>query len=125
MGLVIAIIAGVGVMGLLWMVLRPKSVAGGVGASTRMGDDGFFIEGDFPDGAQVEYECLVNGSWRRGMAAVSGSETFVYTGTPPTEVRILGVVGGSPMSGGVISSGPISSGASVDDEPFAGVPSAY
>src|SRR5580704_6323182 len=119
--LVIAIAAGLGVIGLLWLVLRPRDTSGGSGATTRFGDDGFYIQGNFPNGAQVEYECLVNGSWRRGMAAVSGAETFVYTGTPPTEVRILGVVGGSPPSSGPISSGP----AIVDDEPFAGTPSAY
>ncbi len=122
MGLVIAIIAGIGVMGLLWIVLRPKTIVGGAGASTRIGDDGFFVEGDFPYGAQVEYECLVNGSWRRGMASVSGSETFVYTGTPPTEVRILGIVGGGVPP----SSGP-SIGPSIDDNDssFVGTPSAY
>ncbi len=121
MGLAIAIVAGLGVMGLLWMVLRPRGASGGGATSSRIAADGFFIQGDFSDGAQVEYECLVNGTWRRGMAAVSGAETFVYTGTPPTEVRILGVVGGGDRS----SPPPSSGGSSTDDEPFAGIPSAY
>lgn len=93
MGSLIAIVAGLAVMGVLWFLLRPRGASGGGGADTRIGADGFFVQGNFADGDQVEYECLVNGSWRRGMAALSGAETFVYTGTPPTEVRILGVVG--------------------------------
>jgi len=127
MGLVIAILGGAVVMGLLWMVLRPRGAAGSAGSSTRIGDDGFFVQGDFPDGAQVEYEALVNGTWRRGMAAVSGRETFVYTGTPPTEVRILGVIGGGVTSSVPSSAGVLNAIASNDDddEPFAGTPSAY
>jgi hypothetical protein len=122
MGLVIAIAAGLGVMALLWMVLRPRGVIGGGGTTTQISADGFYVQGDFPDGAQVEYEALVNGTWRRGMASVSGTQTFVYTGAAPTEVRILAVIG----TGGIVSSAASAIlDNSDDDDDAAIIPNAY
>jgi hypothetical protein len=87
---------------------------------TRIGDDGFFVVGDFEPGAQVQYEALIQGGWRRGLAPIVGGETFVYTGTPPTDVRIVGIEGGMLRRSIPPSSGP----ASVDDA-FTGFPGAY
>jgi hypothetical protein len=90
------------------------------GVATRIGDDGFFVFGDITPGTDVAYEALVAGALKRGTVTASGGETFVYTGTPPTEVRILGLLGGTS----VISSPPPSSGPASSDA-FTGFPSAY
>jgi hypothetical protein len=120
MGLVIIGVVVAALVAALVLLFRGRGgSASGSMARTRIGDDGFFIVGDFTPGTSVEYQALVAGTWRRGTALVSGAETFVYTGTPPTDVRILG-------ESGVTSLQPPSAGpASSDDGPFAGFPSAY
>lgn len=119
MGWVLAVVGAVGGTALLWLILRPR----GVGTSTRLGPDGFFVLGVFEPGARVRYQVRVNGTWRSGVADVSGAETFVYTGATPTEVRILEVIGGAAPVSSPPSSPP--SPPSSDDGVFSGFPSAY
>lgn len=124
----IAVIAGAGIIGAIWFVLRGRGASSprddGDGVTTRVGSDGFFICGSFSSGTEVRYEALVNGTWRRGIAAVSGTETFVYTGTPPTEVRIVGFDDDARVS---VPSPPSSGPSSNDDDSgaFGDFPSAY
>jgi hypothetical protein len=120
MGLVLAVVAAVGGTALLWLLFRGRSNAGGT--TTSLGPDGFFVRGSFDPGARVRYEVCVNGTWRKGVADITSNETFVYTGTTPTDVRILEVIGGeAPVSSSVPS---VPSPPSSDDS-FTGFPSAY
>ncbi|HSO37749.1 MAG TPA: SUMF1/EgtB/PvdO family nonheme iron enzyme [Labilithrix sp.] len=82
-----------------WMLLRRKRRAAPVpspsGVSTRIGDDGFFVRvPNAPHGARARYECMVNGTQVSDVVPLEGEETFVYTGSPPTSVRIVEVVAG-------------------------------
>ena len=95
-----------------WMLLRRKrgaaadapAAAGTTssssnGLSTRAGDDGFFVRvPGAPPGARARYECLVNGQQVSDTVPLEGEETFVYTGSPPTGVRIVEVLEG-PLQG--------------------------
>ncbi len=119
MGWVMAVVAALGGTALLWLILRPRDL----GTTTRLGPDGFFVRGAFAPGARVRYEVRVNGTWRSGVADVSGPETFVYTGATPSEVRILEAIGGAPPISAPPSSPPAPP--SSDDSVFSGFPSAY
>jgi formylglycine-generating enzyme required for sulfatase activity len=96
-----------------WMLLRRKRVplpdpeapprstttAGSNGMTTRIGDDGFFVRvPGAAAGARARYECLVNGTQVSDVVPLEGDETFVYTGSPPTGVRIVEVIAG-PVPG--------------------------
>ena len=90
-----------------WMLLRRKRRPAGAGAgvragaeagagavATRAGADGFFIRasGATP-GARVRYTCIVNGKDVTDVVPLDGGkETFVYTGAPPTAIRVLEIV---------------------------------
>jgi sulfatase modifying factor 1 len=102
--------------------------------TTRNGADGFFlIAPSVAAGSRVQYQCLVRGTWRSGVVPISGLETFVYTGTPPDQVRVLQVMASAspawkapppqPSSYADYSSG--SSSSSSDDSSFLGSPRAY
>jgi hypothetical protein len=122
-GLVLLGVLGAALVAALVLFFRgqnKQNLSGG-DVTTRIGADGFFIIGDFEPGVEVQYEAMIEGGWRRGLVPTAGSETFVYTGTPPTEVRILGMDGGS-----VRRSSPPSSGPTIDnDDVFTGSPGAY
>jgi sulfatase modifying factor 1 len=64
------------------------------GVSTRSGTDGFFVTApDVVPGARVRYACIVNGTEVSDVVPLDGAkETFVYTGAPPTAIRILEIV---------------------------------
>jgi hypothetical protein len=66
------------------------------GVSTRSGTDGFFVKApDVVPGARVRYACIVNGTEVSDVVPLDGAkETFVYTGSPPTAIRILEIVAG-------------------------------
>jgi len=119
-----------------WMLLRRKrgapSVSGPSGASsvsgpsgdvppagntssssndlsTRIGDDGFFVRAlGAPPGAHARYECVVTGRQVSDIVPLEGEETFVYTGSPPTGVRIVEVLQGHPRlrGDGIVGSAP-------------------
>ena len=85
-----------------WMLLRRKrrpaaTPATRSGVSTRAVADGFFViaQGAAP-GARARYECLVNGTQVSDVVPLAGEETFVYTGSPPSGIRIVEVVVPSP-----------------------------
>jgi sulfatase modifying factor 1 len=90
-----------------WMLLRRKrrpagagagagaeARASAVGVSTRAGTDGFFVRASgVTPGARVRYACIVNGKEVTDLVPLDGDkETFVYTGSPPTAIRILEIV---------------------------------
>jgi sulfatase modifying factor 1 len=93
-----------------WMLLRRKrrpagagagagaeARASAVGVSTRAGTDGFFVRasGVMP-GARVRYACIVNGKEVTDVVPLDGDkETFVYTGSPPSAIRVLEIVAGA------------------------------
>jgi hypothetical protein len=116
MGWAIVGLAAVLGTGLLFLLFRS-----GDGGRTRLGSDGFFVRGEA--GRRVRYRVCVNGTWREGVAELTGGETFVYTGATPTEVQILGADAISAPMPSSSSSVPSSN----DDQSsgFAGFPSAY
>jgi len=84
-----------------WMLLRrkrtprPESAATpSAGPTTRVGDDGFFVRAPgVAAGSRVRYEATVNGTQVSDVVPLEGAEeTFVYTGSRPTGVRILEVL---------------------------------
>jgi len=97
-----------------WMLLRRKRAPAAVaapapptttttttttatsnGMTTRIGADGFFVRvPGAASGARARYECLVNGTQISDVVPLEGDETFVYTGSPPTGVRIVEIVQG-------------------------------
>ena len=88
-----------------WMLLRrkrapapealPTTTTASNGMTTRIGDDGFFVRvPGASHGARARYECLVNGTQVSDVVPLEGDETFVYTGSPPTGVRIVEIVAG-------------------------------
>ena len=97
-----------------WMLLRRKrtpaelpplpssaknTTTSSNGVSTRVGDDGFFVRapGAAP-GARARYECIVNDTSISDVVPLEGDETFVYTGSPPSGVRIVEIIEG-PAAG--------------------------
>jgi formylglycine-generating enzyme required for sulfatase activity len=64
------------------------------GFSTRARTDGFVvIAPNAAPGARVRYECIVNGTQVSDVVPLDGGrETFVYTGPPPTAIRILEIL---------------------------------
>jgi hypothetical protein len=115
MGWAIVGLAAVLGTGLLFLLFRS-----GGGGRTRLGSDGFFVRGDA--GRRVRYRVCVNGTWREGVAELTGGETFVYTGATPTEVQILGADDvAAPIPSSTVSSRDDSN----DSSGFAGFPSAY
>jgi formylglycine-generating enzyme len=88
-----------------WMLLRRKRStrpaplpATRSGASTRAGEDGFFLRvPSAPPGSRARYECLVDGKTVTDVVPLAGEETFVYTGSPPSNIRIIEV--GAPPRG--------------------------
>ena len=64
------------------------------GVSTRAGADGFFVSAPgVTPGARVRYACIVNGTEVSDVVPLdSDKETFVYTGSPPTAIRVLEIV---------------------------------
>jgi hypothetical protein len=130
-GIVILGIAGAAVVAIVVLAFRKPRVGGDFGVDLgveqwRVGADGFYILGNYAPGTEVRYEYLGADGWKSGAVPASGQETYVYTGAPPTDVRILdGGDGGSAFvpSGLPIASGPRSS--NDDDDVFTGFPSAY
>jgi formylglycine-generating enzyme required for sulfatase activity len=91
-----------------WMLLRRKKKPGSTpeapakqtnafGVSTRAAADGFFVNvPDVSPGARIRYECFVNGTQVSDVVPLDGGkETFVYTGSPPTAIRILEIIAGA------------------------------
>jgi formylglycine-generating enzyme required for sulfatase activity len=84
-----------------WMLLRrkrssaraePSAARSPSGITTRVGEDGFFVRAPLaPPGSRVRYTCVVNGVEVADAVPLSGEETFVYTGAPPTGIQILDV----------------------------------
>jgi hypothetical protein len=66
--------------------------------STRTGEDGFFVRSPgITPGSRVRYQCLVNGTEVSDVVPLDGAmETFVYTGSAPTAIRILEIIPGMP-----------------------------
>jgi len=120
-----------------------RSASGGGGGgdnrvTTRNGADGFFLVAPtLAAGSRVQYTCLVNGTWRGGVVPTAGVETFVYTGTPPAQVRIVRILAAEapawrqPAAPAITqdfssnSSSSSSSTSSSDDSSFLGSPRAY
>jgi formylglycine-generating enzyme required for sulfatase activity len=98
-----AVVAGlVGVLGVivgLLVYLRrrggPALDAGSV--QTRLGADGFWVTAPAPAGARVRYEATVGGVPVTDVVTLDGDPqgTFVYTGSPPGQVRILQLTAGA------------------------------
>ncbi len=91
-----------------WMLLRRRRAPAGDaplppsstsllsnGVSTRASDDGFFVRAPgAPPGARARYECIVNNTSISDVVPLEGDETFVYTGSPPSGVRIVEILDG-------------------------------
>jgi formylglycine-generating enzyme required for sulfatase activity len=78
-----------------WVLARRKRQppsASGIG--TREQDDGFWVRAQgLTQGARVRYECVVGGVEVSDVVPLDGGEeTFVYTGTRPSAIRITEVV---------------------------------
>jgi sulfatase modifying factor 1 len=101
-----------------WMLLRRKRRPAGAGAgarvrvrasagasagglATRAGTDGFFVRASgVTPGARVRYACIVNGKEVTDVVPLDGDkETFVYTGSPPTAIRVLEIIAGARGQG--------------------------
>jgi formylglycine-generating enzyme required for sulfatase activity len=85
-----------------WMLLRRKRApgvpaAGLPGVSTRTGADGFFVRSPgLPPGSRARYACIVNGAEVSDVVPLDGAmETFVYTGSAPTAIRIVEIIPGA------------------------------
>jgi formylglycine-generating enzyme required for sulfatase activity len=84
-----------------WMLLRrkraPGVAAGLTGVSTRAGADGFFVRSPgLPLGSRARYACIVEGTEVSDVVPLDGAmETFVYTGSAPTAIRILEIIPGA------------------------------
>ena len=80
-----------------WTQESPSKQTNAFGVSTRAGADGFFVNvPDVSPGARVRYECFVNGTQVSDVVPLDGGkETFVYTGSPPSAIRILEIVAGA------------------------------
>lgn len=125
-GMVLLGVAGVAVVIIAVLVFRGRSETGaGDSPLWRAGPDGFFILGNYTPGTPIQYEYFVSGEWRGGTVPAAGLETFVYTGTPPVDVRFgdAELVSSGFMPVPSIGSGPAS--VDDDDDVNVGSPSAY
>jgi formylglycine-generating enzyme len=141
--LVVAPLA-VGGLVVAWMLARRRGSAssGRNGATTRAGEDGFFVKvpGAAP-GSRVKYVCIVSGAEVSDDVLLEGEEeTFVYTGASPSAVQILAVAS-APARVASVAVDPAAEREEVDDdaspppslspspppvdEPFLGTPRAY
>jgi hypothetical protein len=59
--------------------------------STEAKADGFVVRSALGAGSRVRYEAFVSGTKVSDVVVVDGPETFVFTGGPPTAIRILEV----------------------------------
>ena len=65
------------------------------GNTTRATEDGFFVRApNVAPGSRVRYECVVNGTKVIDDVPIACDETFIYTGSPPTLIRIVEVLSG-------------------------------
>jgi hypothetical protein len=80
--------------------LARLAALGLAGASMRVEEDGFFaVVPDAPSGSRLRYECMVNGVAISDIVPLAGLETFIYTGAPPSSIRLVEIVSGA-VSGG-------------------------
>ena len=104
-----------------WMLLRRKRPAGTAanpsGISTRASEDGFFVRAPHaPPGSRARYECMVNGTQVTDVVPLAGDETFIYTGSPPTGIRIAEIIAGQAGGYRTADRPPSSSPAGVDPD---------
>jgi formylglycine-generating enzyme required for sulfatase activity len=78
-----------------WVLARRKKTPpNALGMTTRAQNDGFWLRAPrLPTGTRVRYACIVNGVEVSDVVPVDGAEeTFVYTGSEPSAIRITETV---------------------------------